>query len=209
MDLNKLRTSWDSFPELSMEERPLLSSDLEKMTTHNPFAGPFYVKSKLQGRIVAGAVLWGLAIYRLKASWQVEGADLYLLGLIFLLLTYFIYFHVRLLLYAGYSTLASLRLIPFLTRIEHIMESYMHSFRMISILAPLYILDVLEKILALSNSGASGMLQNGIYKWLILAGLSTGFYMFFLHTGIGKYKRLMIAVRSYREGIILAKPQKG
>jgi hypothetical protein len=208
MDLNKLQTSWDGFPELSMEERPLLSSDLGKMTTHNPFAGPFDVKSKLQGRIVTGAVLWGLAIYRLDVSWRVDGADLYLQGLILVLLTYFIYFHVRLLLYAGYPTLASLRLIPFLTRIEHVMESYMHSFRMISILASLYMLAVLEKIFALSNGGASGMLENGMNKWLILAGLSTGFYMFFLHTSIGKYKRLMMAVRSYREGIILAKPQK-
>lgn len=176
----------------------------------NPFAGEFYLKNKLLTRIVTGAALWLLAFYQLRITWRTDGADLYPQALTFLLLTYFIYFHVRLLLDAGYTTLASLRLIPFLSRIETVMESYMHSFRMISVLVSLYVLAVFEKILTLCNSGASEPLSmNGIYKWLILAGLSTGFYMFFLHTGILKYKRLMMAVRSYREGIILAKPGKG
>ena len=209
MDINKLQTCWNSFPELSMEERPLLSSDLEKMTMHNPFAGDFYLNNKLLARILTSAVLWVLAIYQLKASRRAAGTDLYLQVSTFLLLTYFIYFHVSLLLYADYPTLASLRLIPFLNRVETIMERYMHSFRMMGVLAALYSLAIFEKILSIS--GASDTLNggNGFYKWLIVVGLSTAFYLVFLHTGIEKYKKLMMAVRSYREGIILAKPQKG
>jgi len=37
MELKKLSEHWNEFPEMSMEERPVLSSDLEKMALQNPF----------------------------------------------------------------------------------------------------------------------------------------------------------------------------
>lgn len=210
MDLNKLQESWDHFPELSMEERPLLSSDLEKMATHNPFAGDFYLRDKLLARIIGGLVLWAVAMIQLRSSWRTDRADLYQQIMALSLLTYFIYFQFRLLFFINYQSLASLRLIPFLVRIEMLMEKYMHSFRIISVLAGCYLLAAFIKILSLVDSGASaGLENNGFYRWLIIALLSMGFYAWFLQTSMQKYKHLMMAVRSYREGIILAKPQKG
>jgi hypothetical protein len=209
MDVNKLQDAWNGFPELSMEERPLLSSDLEKMTTHNPFAGDFYLRNKLLTRIFIAGLLWLLAIWQLKNGWRTDSPDLYAQGLTFLLLSYFIYYHTHLLVYAGYPTLASLRLIPFLDRIEKLMEKYMHSFRIISILGGLYLLAVFEKLLSLADGGtADSPGANGLYRWMIMVLFSLSLYIFFLYTGIRKYKRLMMAVRSYKEGIILAKPQK-
>jgi hypothetical protein len=210
MDLSKLQESWNGFPEMSMEERPLLSSDLEKMSMHNPIAGSWYLKNKLMARILIGAALWILAVFQLRLAWKTDSADLSQQAMSFLLLSYFIYFHLSLLINAGYPTLTSLQLIPFLAKVETLMEKYMHSFRIISILAAFYGVAVWEKILSLSNGGiASGLENNGIYKWLLISGLSAGIYTCCLHTVIPKYKRLMMAVRSYREGIILAKPQKG
>lgn len=210
MDLSKLQESWNSFPEMSMEERPLLSSDLEKMSMHNPFAGCWYLRNKLLARILIGTALWILAICQLRLAWKTESPDLSQQTLSFLLLTYFIYYHASLLIYAGYPALPSLQLIPFLTRIGTLMEKYMHSFRIISVLAAFYGVAVCEKILTLLNDGAAtGLANNGIYKWLLISGLSAGIYACCLYTVVLKYKKLAIAVRAYREGIILAKPQKG
>ena len=200
MDLNKLQASWNSFPEMSMEERPLLSSDLEKMSMRNPFAGPWYLKNKLLARILIGGALWILTLWQLRLAWKTESSDLFLQALTFVLVTWFIYFHVRLLIYAGYPTLASQQLIPFLTRIEILMEKYMHSFRIISVLAALYAVVFFEKMIPITNN---------FYTWLLISALGAGFYTCFLHTLIPRYKRVMMAVRAYREGIILAKPQKG
>ncbi len=200
MDLNKLQASWNSFPEMSMEERPLLSSDLEKMSMRNPFTGPWYLKNKLLARILIGTALWILAFWQLRLDWRTESPDLSLQALTFILVTWFIYFHASLLIYAGYPTLPSLQLVPFLTRIETLMEKYMHSFRIISVLAALYGVAFFEKMIPLSNN---------FYKWLLASALGVGFYTCFLHTVMPKYKKLMMAVRAYREGIILSKPQKG
>ena len=209
MDLRKLQESWNGFPELSMEERPLLSSDLEKMTLRNPFMGVFDLRNKLLARIVTGGVLWLLAICQIRISWRTGGSDLDQQALAFLLLSYFVYFHIQLLVYAHYPTLAGQRLISFLGKIETIMEKYMHSFRILSILAAIYLLTLFEKLLSAFNEEAAAALSaNGLYKWLIISFLSLSFYIIFLHTGVQKYKKLMLAVRSYREGIILAKPQK-
>lgn len=208
MDLKKLQDYWKGFPEISMEERPLLSSDLEKMTLHNPFSGVFDLRSKLLARIITGSIIWLLAASQLRISWRTESAGLYQQALALLILSYFIYFHVRLLLFADYPALAGLRLIPFLGKIETVMEKYMHSFRIISILAAFYSLAAFEKLLSLFNSGAAASLSGStMYKWLIIIFLAVSFHIVFLNTGMQKYKKLMLAVRSYREGIILAKPQ--
>ena len=47
MELKKLQQHWSSFPEVSMEERPILSSDLEKFVVKNPLSDAFYLKKKL------------------------------------------------------------------------------------------------------------------------------------------------------------------
>ena len=52
MELKKLQEHWDSFPEVSMEERPVLSSDLEKIVVKNPLSDAFYLRKKLLGRIL-------------------------------------------------------------------------------------------------------------------------------------------------------------
>jgi hypothetical protein len=211
MDLSKLQESWNGFPEMSMEERPLLSSDLDKMSMHNPFAGSWYLKNKLVARILFGAALWVIALCQSRLAWKTESPDLSLEVLSLLLMTYFIYFHASLLIYAGYPTLPSLPLIPFLARIETVMEKYMHSFRLISVLAAVYGVTIYERIFSLLNSGAASGLEgsNGVYKWFLISGLSAGIYTCCLHTVMLKYKKLMMGVRAYREGIILAKPQKG
>jgi hypothetical protein len=210
MDLTKLQESWNSFPEMSMEERPLLSSDLDKMAMRNPFAGSWYLKNKLMARMLIGAALWILAVFQVRLAWKMESADLSLQMISFLLLTYFIYYHASLLVFAGYPTLPSLQLIPFLARIETLMERYMHSFRIISILAAIYGVTVCEKIFSVLNGEAiSGIENNVFYNWLFISLFSAGIYTCLQHTVVQKYKKLMMAVREYREGIILAKPQKG
>jgi hypothetical protein len=209
MDLKKLHEYWNGFPEISMEERPLLSSDLEKIALRNPFSDDFYLKNKFLARIIAGAALWLLSLYQLSSSWRTDGADLYEQLLVLLLLSYFIYFNARMLHYASYSTLASLQLILFLGKIETLFDRYIASFRVLSLLTGASLLIVLEKFLYLSDKSAyAALIGNGIYKWLIIIFLSVSSYILFLHTGIHKYKRLLLTVRSYREAIILAKPQK-
>ena len=45
MELKKLQQQWNSFPETSMEERPVLSSDLEKIVVKNPLSNAFYLRT--------------------------------------------------------------------------------------------------------------------------------------------------------------------
>jgi hypothetical protein len=202
MELKKVQQNWNSFPEVSMEERPILSPDLEKIEVHNPLSGAFYLKPRIYGRILAAAVLWLFNIYQWRIQFRTNGNDLYQQAMLFFVLTYFIYFHVRLLLFADYSSLLSLRLIPFLGKLETILDKYILSFGIISLLAGFYLLELFEKVLSLMNSAAyAGISENGVYKWLIMVFLSVSFYILFLHSVIPKYKKLLITVRTYREEI--------
>lgn len=202
MELKKLQQNWNNFPEVSMEERPVLSSDLEKIVVHNPLSGAFYLKPKIYGRIVAATILWLFSIYQWRLQFRTNGNDLYQQGALFFVLTYFIYFHVRLLLFADYPSLLSLRLIPFLGKLETILDKYILSFGVISLLAGFYLLELFEKLLSLLNSAAyTGISENGFYKWLIIIFLSISFYILFLHSVIPKYKKLLTTVRTYREEI--------
>ena len=202
MELKKLQQNWNSFPEVSMEERPVLSSDLEKMEVHNPLSGAFYLKPRIYGRIVAAVVLWLFNIYQWRIQLKTGGNDLYQQAMLFFVLTYFIYFHVRLLLFADYQSLLSLKLIPFLGKLETILDKYILSFGIISILAGFYLLAAFEKTLSLLNSAAyAGISENGFYKWLIIIFLSISMYILFLHSMIPKYKKLLATVRTYREEI--------
>ena len=208
MELKDLQQSWDSFPEVSMEERPVLSSDLEKIVVKNPLSDAFYLKNKILARIVAGGLLLLYNIYQLRTLYKQGGTGMDQQVILFFLLAYFIYFHTRLLFFADYPALLALRLMPFLQKIETILDKYIFSFGVLSILSGFYSLTLLDKILFWLNSGAYPSIhENGIYKWLIIIFLSVNFYILFLHTVIPRYKRLLAAVRKYKEGIGV-RPQK-
>ena len=202
MELKNLKDSWDSFPEVSMEERPVLSSDLEKIVVRNPLSDAFYLKNRILLRIAAGALLLVYNIYQLRAQYLTEGNELDRQVVIFLALSYFIYFHTRLLLYADYPTLLGLRLMPFLQKIETILDKYILSFGVVSILSGIYTLTILEKAFSRGKAGSLFSTHDSkVYKWLIIIFLSTSFYILFLHTIIPKYKKMLTAVRKYKEGI--------
>jgi hypothetical protein len=202
MELKNLKDSWDSFPEVSMEERPVLSSDLEKIVVRNPLSDAFYLKNRILLRIAAGALLLVYNIYQLRAQYLTEGNELDRQVVIFLALSYFIYFHTRLLLYADYPTLLGLRLMPFLQKIETILDKYILSFGVVSILSGIYTLTILEKAFSRGKAGSLFSAHDSkVYKWLIIIFLSTSFYILFLHTIIPKYKKMLTAVRKYKEGI--------
>lgn len=208
MELKDLQESWDSFPEMSMEERPVLSSDLEKIVVRNPLSDAFYLKNKILIRIMAGSLLLAYNIYRLRALYKYGGPDKDQQVILFLLLIYFLYFHVRLLLFADYPTLLGLRLMPFLHKIETILDKYIFSFGIVSVLSGFYTLTLFEKVFHFSGGGPSpSLLYSWIYKWLIVIFLSTSYYILFLHTLIPKYKKLLAAVRKYQAGIGI-RPQK-
>ena len=202
MELKNLKDSWDSFPEVSMEERPVLSSDLEKIVVRNPLSDAFYLKNRILLRIVAGALLLVYNIYQLRAQYITEGNELDRQVVIFLALSYFIYFHTRLLLYADYPTLLGLRLMPCLQKIETILDKYILSFGVVSILSGIYTLAILEKAFSRGKAGSLfSAHDSSVYKWLIIIFLSTSFYILFLHTIIPRYKKMLTAVRKYKEGI--------
>ena len=209
MELKKVQQQWDSFPEISMEERPVLSSDLEKIVVANPLTDAFYLENKFRVRIYIAAVLWLLNVYQLRIEWKEDGNDLYQQAALLCLLSWFIYFHIRLLLFADYPTLLSLRLVPFLHKLETVLDKYILSFRVISVIAGFYLLALLEKGLSRLNSSAyDSISQNGLYKWLIIIFLSVSFYILLLHSVIPKYKRLLTAVRKYRYGITTRSQKK-
>jgi len=208
MELKHLKDSWDKFPEVSMEERPVLSSDLEKIVVRNPLSDAFYLKNKILLRILAGTLLLLYNIYQLRIQYLSGGSEMDVQIVIFITLAYFIYFHTRLLLFADYPALLGLRLMPFLQKIETILDKYILSFGVVSILSGFYSLAMLEKVLSWRKAGS--LLSNhesSIYKWLIIIFLSVSFYILFLHTIIPKYKKLLAAVRKYKEGIGV-RPQK-
>lgn len=202
MELKKVEQQWNSFPEISMEERPILSSDLEKIVVANPLSDAFYLKNKLLVRVYIAAVLWLLNAWQLRVQWKTDGEDLYQQAALFLSLSWFIYFHARLLLFADYPTLLSVPLVPFLNRLETVLDKYILSFKLLSIVVGFYLLAVLELVLTRLNGAAHDPLsQNGFYKWLIIIFLSVSFYILLLHTVIPQYRRRLAAVRKYKYGI--------
>jgi hypothetical protein len=202
MELKKVQQQWESFPEISMEERPVLSSDLEKIVVSNPLTDAFYLENKLRVRVYIAAVLLLLNIYQLRIEWRTDGDDLYQQSALFCILIWFIYFHVRLLLFADYPSLLSLRLVPFLQKLETVLDKYIHSFKVISVMAGFYLLALGEKLLSWLSTGAyESISRNGFYKWLIIIFLAVSFYILLLHSVIPKYRKLLGAVQKYKYGI--------
>jgi hypothetical protein len=208
MELKKLLQHWNSFPEVSMEERPVLSSDLEKIVVKNPLSDAFYLKRSLTTRIAIIAVLWLINIWQFRHEWRTEGNELYPQGVLFVLLTASLYFHIRLLLFADYPTLLALPLVNFLNKLETILDKYILSFKLVSALAGFYLLFVVEWILSRISTGAyQGLSRNDWYKWLILIFLSVSVDILLLHTIIPRYRKLLGTVKKYRDGIIYKTPQ--
>jgi hypothetical protein len=202
MELKKLLQHWNSFPEISMEERPVLSSDLEKIVVKNPLSDAFYLKKKLTLRIGIISVLWLLNISQFRQQWLTQGNELYPQGALFVLLSYSLYFHLRLLLFADYPTLLALPLINFLNKLETILDKFIFSFKFVSALAGFYLLFGVESLLSRVSAGAFDTLsRNDWYKWLILIFLSVSVDILLLHTLIPRYRKLMATVKKYRDGI--------
>ena len=193
---------WNSFPEVSMEERPVLSSDLEKIVVKNPLSNAFYLKKKLTVRIAIFSVLWLVDSWQFRHQWLTGGNELYPEGLLFILLSYSLYFHIRLLLFADYPTLLALPLLGFLGKLETILDKYILSFRLVSALAGFYLLFGVEGLLSRLSTGAYKTLSNNDwYKWMILIFLSVSFYILLLHTIIPRYVKVLNTVKKYKDGI--------
>jgi hypothetical protein len=209
MELKKLLQYWDSFPEVSMEERPVLSSDLEKIVVKNPLSDAFYLRKKLLLRVAVIGLLWLVNDWQLRVQWKTNGEELYLTGALFLLLSFSLYFHIRLILFADYPTLLALPLVDFLTKLETILDKYIVSFKLVSALAGFYLLKGIEVLLYRFSRNAYGTLsRNDWYKWLILIFLAISFDIFLLHTLIPPYRKLQATVGRYRDGILAKAPHK-
>lgn len=203
MELKKVQQQWNSFPEMSMEERPVLSSDLEKIVVKNPLSDAFYLRKKLLTRIIAFSAGWLIMALLLRIQWVADGNDLYLYSAFFLLLTYSIYFHLRLLFFANYPTLLSLPLVSFLNKLEIIMDKYIISFKLISSLSAFALLVLFEQFLARFSPALYGSFsRNEWFKWLLLIFLAVTFDILLLHTFIPGYRKLLETVRRYKDGII-------
>ena len=202
MELKKFQQHWDGFPEISMEERPVLSSDLEKIVVKNPLSDAFYLRKKLLARIIVFSILWLVNVWQLRNQWKTDGPDLYQTVALFGLLTYTVYFHIRLLLFADYPTLLALPLISFLNKLETVLDKYIISFKFISGLAGFYLLGGIELLLSgWSKSAQESLRHNDWYKWLILIFISVSVDILLMHTIIPGYRKLWTTVRKYKEGI--------
>jgi hypothetical protein len=207
MELKKLLQYWNSFPEMSMEERPVLSSDLEKIVVRNPLSDAFYLRRKLLIRIALMSCLWLFNTLQLRHQWVTDGNDLHLQIALFILLGVSLYYHARLLFFADYPTLLALPLVNFLAKLESILDKYIVSFKFVSAISGFYVLGLIEWVLSRLSPGAYASISGSDwYKGLILIFLAVSIDILVLHTIIPKQKKLMETVKKYREGI-LAKTQ--
>src|SRR5579872_6275423 len=196
MELKKLLQFWNSFPEMSMEERPVLSSDLEKIVVKNPLSDAFYIRQKLLIRIVIFGGLLLFNTWQLRVQWTTGGPELRFLTLLLFLLIYALYFHIRLVFFADYPTLLALPLVTFLAKLETILDKYILSFRLLSALTGFYGMMLIELLLSRSAPGAYGSLShNDWYKGLIVIFLAVSADILLLHTIIPRHRRLLATVR--------------
>ncbi len=203
MELKKLLQYWNSFPEMSMEERPVLSSDLEKIVVKNPLSDAFYLRKKLLIRIAVMSCLWVLNAFQLHRQWVTDGNDLHLQFALFLALGASLYYHGRLLFYADYPTLLALPLVNFLAKLATILDKYILSFKFVSAITGFYMLSLVEWILSRVSPGAYATLSGSDwYKVLILIFLAISVDFLIFQTIIPKQKKLMETVKRYREGIL-------
>lgn len=209
MELKKLLQYWDSFPEVSMEERPVLSSDLEKIVVKNPLSDAFYLRKKLLMRISVIGLLWLFAGWQLRGQWMASGEDLYVSAVLFLLLSFSLYFHIRLIFFADYPTLLALPLVDFLSKLETVLDKYIVSFKLVSAMAGFYLLKAIEIVLhRCSKDAYETLIRNDWYKWLILIFLAVSIDILLLHTVVPGYRKLQSTVGRYRDGILSRSSRK-
>jgi len=202
MELKKLLQYWNSFPEISMEERPILSSDLEKIVVKNPLSDAFYLRKKLLWRIGIISGLWLIDAWQLRAQWRTDGSELRIDSALFVLLAFSLYFHIRLLLFANYPTLLALPLVNFLGKLEIILDKFMWSFKFVSAIAGFYLMFFVEwGVSRLSTGAHESLTHNDWYKGLIVIFLAISIDILVLHTFLPKYRKLLATVKKYREGI--------
>jgi hypothetical protein len=202
MELKKLLQHWNSFPEISMEERPILSSDLEKIVVKNPLSDAFYLRKKLLWRIGIIAALWLINGWQLRSQWRTDGSELHMNIALFGLLAFSLYYHTRILFFADYPTLLALPLVNFLGKLEVILDKFIWSFKFVSAITGFYLLFVVEGVLSRLNAGAyDSLTHNDWYKGLIVLFLAISIDILLLHTFIPKYRKLLATVKKYREGI--------
>ena len=207
MELKKLLQYWNSFPEMSMEERPVLSSDLEKIVVKNPLSDAFYLRKKLLIRILLMSGCWLVNAWQLHRQWVTDGNDLHLQFALFILLAVSLYYHARLLFFADYPTLLALPLVNFLAKLEIILDKYILSFKFVSAITGFYLLSVIEWALSRLSPGAYAAVSGSDwYKGLILIILALSLDILIFQTIVPKQRKLMETVKKYREGI-LAKSQ--
>lgn len=203
MELKKLLQYWNNFPEMSMEERPVLSSDLEKIVVKNPLSDAFYLRKKLLIRIAVMSCLWLLNAFQLHRQWVTDGNDLHLQFALFLLLGASLYYHARLVFFADYPTLLALPLVNFLAKLEAILDKYILSFKFVSAISGFYILSLIEWMLSRLSPGAYAAISGSDwYKGLILIFLAVSIDILLFQTIIPKQRKLMETVKKYREGIL-------
>jgi hypothetical protein len=203
MELKKLLQHWNSFPDMSMEERPVLSSDLEKIVVKNPLSDAFYLRQKLLIRIAVMSLLWLLNIWQLHRQWITDGNDLHLQFALFVLLGVSLYYHIRLLFFADYPTLLALPLVNFLAKLETILDKYILSFKFVSAISGFYILSAIEWTLSRTSPGAYASISGSDwYKGLILIILAVALDILIIQTIVPKLRKLMETVNKYREGIL-------
>ena len=203
MELKKLLQHWNSFPEISMEERPVLSSDLEKIVVKNPLSNAFYLRKKLVWRIGIIAGLWLISGWQFHAQWKTDGGELRMEAALFTLLAFSLFFHIRILLFADYPTLLALPLVNFLGKLEIILDKYIWSFKFVSAIAGFYLLFLVEWFISRISAGTyESLTHNDWYQGLIVIFLSISIDILLLHTFIPRYRKLLATIRKYREGII-------
>ena len=192
-----------------MEERPVLSSDLEKMVVRNPLSDAFYIQRKLVSRIIAFTPLWLISGWLLRVQWLGDRKDISLYAAFFLLLSYALFFHIRLILFADYPTLLGLPLVPFLGKLEIILDKYIVSFKLVSAIIAFSLLVFFEQWMARANPALfDSFLQRDWSKWLLLFFMMISFDILLMNTVIPRYRKLVETVRKYRHGIVNAKARK-
>ena len=147
---------------------------------------------------------WRYALtWILRLQWLGGRNDIYLYAAFFLLLLYSIYFHIRLLLFADYPTLLGLPLIPFLGKLEIILDKYIASFKLISAIGAFSLLIGFEQWMARSSPAVfESFLARDWSKWLLLAFLTISFDILVMHVFTPRYRRLLETVRKYRHSIM-------
>ena len=188
-----------SFPELSLDERPLQLLELEKLANRNPFDELFNLKKKLVARIGVGMLLVLLHLLDICFPGILFINDVYFQVLLFILLLYYIAYHYSILRKAGFEFITALRLTSFLQKWEVLMSDYIFTAVPASLLAGFYLVFVLKKSLPArllfpyAHNSLLAVLEGFIFSGLIYWAVNK--------YGFIKPRRMLNAIRSLREEI--------